>query len=227
MNENLGTIFFYLRNKRFAIRKMLAFTPPLDDDKTEDTQIAYGIYFNSLISLIDFTKNKIENLALNNDKLSVLEQNLISIIGSDDNYRYIRELRNSIVHRGYDVLKMAYMYKNIMVPASPATLCKHNPKSSILYHSFMPSLFEIVKITEKINPFIYTYCDDNNLLGFKPTTEKELDGEIQSSPYIPDYVKQLAKLSYVDIDALNKGLEEKYRNRLRLLFNTNDLFDEI
>jgi len=227
MNENLQTILFYLRNKRFAIKKMLTFIPPINEEKTEDTQIAYGIYFNSLTALIDFTKNKIENLALNNDKLSVLEQNLISIVGSDNNYRYIRELRNSIVHRGYDVLKMAYMYKNIMVPASPAILNKHNSKSPISYQSFMPSLFEIVKVTEKINPFIYTYCDNNSLLGFHPRTEKELEFEIQNSPYIPDYAKQLAKFSHVDIDALNKGLEEKYNTRIKLCFDTSDLLNSI
>ena len=109
MHENLGTIFFYLRNKRFAIKKMIAFSAPIDEDKTEDTQIAYGIYFNSLVSLIDFTKEKIEKLKNVNgtSPFSELETNLINILGSEDNYHYLRELRNSIVHRGYDVLKMA------------------------------------------------------------------------------------------------------------------------
>ncbi len=225
MHENLGTIFFYLRNKRFAIKKMIAFSAPIDEDKTEDTQIAYGIYFNSLVSLIDFTKEKIEKLKNVNgtSPFSELETNLINILGSEDNYHYLRELRNSIVHRGYDVLKMAYMYQTIMVPVSPAILNNRNQKNLKMYHSFAPSLFEIVNITEQINPSIYSYCEKYNLLGFEPMTKKQLNDEIQNNPYVPNYAKQLAKFSQVNINDLNRGLEQKYQNRLKLLFNTNDL----
>lgn len=216
LDERLNTIFYYMRTKRFAINKMVKFLAPLDESQLEEMQVLYSIYFNSFVSLIEYIKCDL-------DKTEILDK-CYYVLGSEDNYLYVKELRNSIIHRGLDVSSTGCTLKNstIVVPFSPPVVS--NRTNAKQYNSFTNNLFQLVAMLEQINSYIYKICEDLQILEYRPITEEIYNKRIDEDLYMPDYAKDLSKQIVLDYDEMNNNLKEIHENRINKYFNTNDLF---
>ena len=217
LQEKLETIFYYLATKRFAISKMIKFLKPLDDERLEEIQIIYGIYFNSLLSLIDYIEKD-----LNQGSIKDICYN---IFGCKNNFSYVKELRNSIIHRGLNVANACCDIEgieNLIVPMAPPSLS--NRTNNKAYNTFVGNLFQLVSMAEKINQYIYEICNHLKLLEYKPMTKELFHKIILNDLYIPEYAKQMAFNTDVDYNQINIGLKKLHEDRIRKYFNTNDLF---
>ena len=216
LDERLETIFYYMQTKRFAIYKMTKFVPPIDSIQSEEMQIMYGIYFNSLISLIEYIKNEFKQ----QDIINICYQ----LYGSQNNYMYIRELRNSIIHRGLNVANaVTKLVKfNIVVPFAPIEVI--NQSGQRIYTKFVDNLFQLVVLCEQINSYIYQICSKLNLLEYKPMTKELREKRIKEDPFIPQYAKEMSKNCELDYNEINSNLKRIHEERIKKYFNTNDLF---
>lgn len=216
LDERLETIFYYMQTKRFAIYKMTKFVPPIDSIQSEEMQIMYGIYFNSLISLIEYIKNEFKQ----QDIINICYQ----LYGSQNNYMYIRELRNSIIHRGLNVANAGtkLVKFNIVVPFAPIEVI--NQSGQRIYTKFVDNLFQLVALCEQINSYIYQICSKLNLLEYKPMTKELREKRIEEDPFIPQYAKKMSKNCELDYNEINSNLKRIHEERIKKYFNTNDLF---
>lgn len=90
MKENiLESMIWYFGKANRGLREITNMKIPADG---EDLRFYYGIYIESIMSALDFMRDK--------KYISFKE---IDCILQVDNHTYLRELRNSIVHRGYDL----------------------------------------------------------------------------------------------------------------------------
>ena len=216
LDERLETIFYYMQTKRFAIYKMTKFVPPIDSIQSEEMQIMYGIYFNSLISLIEYIKNEFKQ----QDIINICYQ----LSGSQNNYMYRRELRNSIIDRGLNVANaVTKLVKfNIVVPFAPIEVI--NQSGQRIYTKFVDNLFQLVALCEQINSYIYQICSKLNLLKYKPMTKELREKRIKEDPFIPQYAKEMSKNCELDYNEINSNLKRIHEERIKKYFNTNDLF---
>ncbi len=215
LDKRLEVIFFYMRNKRYAVSRLKTFIPPLDDMRLAEMQVAYGLYFNSLISVIDYINKDLAQAKIVND--------LITIVGGEENYGYIRELRNSIIHRGLDVSSAGTAIENlnIIVPFSPYYV--QNQSGNKKYYPFTNNLLQLVKKTESINLFIFNICKQLQITEYKPMTKESYKLRIINDPYMPDDVKRMALKTTMNFDKINQELEQIHNQRLKTYFNTEDL----
>lgn len=91
-NEILNSIEWYLVKMEVAIDNTLITPPPAD---LKNLRLNYGLYIESIFSLIDFLKDY--HFDIIPDLQVRLEQE------GDNTYNYFRELRNAVVHRGFDL----------------------------------------------------------------------------------------------------------------------------
>ena len=84
LKEELEIIFFYLKNKRYAVSKMKSFVAPLNTDSLDNMQVIYSLYFYSLFSLVDYIKNVLKQGQILTD--------FYAIVGGENNYKYVRIL---------------------------------------------------------------------------------------------------------------------------------------
>lgn len=217
LKKELETIFYYLKTKRFAISKMAKFIRPLDNEQSEEMQIIYGIYFNSFSSLIDYIEKDLNQ--------KHIKEICYRIFGSLDNFLYVKELRNSIIHRGLDLSQAGCNIKgleDLVAPFAPKIVYNRDCNKS--YNAFVSNLFQLVYLSENINAHIYDICNTLKLLEFIPMTNEIYQKQVLDDLYIPEYAKQMAFNTKIDHNKMNNNLKRIHDDRIRKYFNTFDLF---
>ena len=218
--KELNTIFFYLKNKRYAISKILSFKAPLSKEQGEyEMEIMYGLYFNSYNAIIEYITKDLDNKQIKQEIISRVFNN------NENNYNYTRELRNSIIHRGLDVSNTGILLKNlnIIVPAVIQTVI--NKKGNKSYQAFTDNLLQNIIICEKSNDIIKEFCKKMGYLDFKPTQNKEYLIELQSQNFVPKWVQEeLQNFDFARFEDIEKEIFEK---RKKEYFDTTDLFNSL
>ncbi|QLH66864.1 hypothetical protein HXV88_10645 [Aeromonas veronii] len=93
--EQLHTTYWFVQKMNLGLSKINAMHPPAD---TFELQLYYGLYFESLLSLIDYFGDKDDRIR------QEFHSALLPVGGVDKNPNtYIRELRNGVVHRGLSI----------------------------------------------------------------------------------------------------------------------------
>lgn len=220
LKTELETIFYYLKTKRFALSKIVKFISPLDNEQSEEMQIIYGIYFNSFLSLIDYIEKDLNQ--------KHIKDICYRIFGSPDNFLYVKELRNSIIHRGLDVSQAGCNIKGLeylVVPFAPKIVYNRDYKKC--YNTFVENLFQLVYLSEKINVHIYDICNTLKLLELIPMTNEIYQKQVLNDLYMPEYAKQMALNAKIDYNKMNIDLKRIHNDRIKKYFNTDDLFPKI
>lgn len=88
------------------------------------------------------------------------------------NYSYIRELRNSIIHRGLDVTSSAHVLDDFpMIIAPPFIVDRYDTKQ---YQAFAYYLLDIISKCEAvIPPLILKFLEDEKII-YSTISEEEL-----------------------------------------------------
>jgi len=214
----LNSLSLYLATRRTALRSALKFRAPLSVDDTEDLRVHYSNYFVSLMSASDLLKD--------NDLMrgQAFEDALKSRFGAagvsgETNYLYLRELRNSLVHRGLDIARAANFAGDFPLLVSPSPVTNWNGTKE--YSTFGQYVLEVVQRCEAVvGPTINAHLGALGIFDKQPdiVAFAELDRQaIESSALMPARTKQavLASLSAEHYSAVHSAQLAKLRELLK------------
>lgn len=217
--EIRSTTKWYFESKNVALRKALQIRGPLSVEQNSDLRVFYSQYLASLVSAVEvLLENEYPFSALFR---KALYREFVTDGHQDGekNYAYLKELRNSIVHRGEDIASRgSLMTSGLHLLHVPAQISTRNGKVS--YQAFSPLLLGIAALAEHlIGGIILGNFQENEIL----QPNKDFDGlrtrmqaYVDADPTIPDFVKQHLPNMLPSID-LQKVEEENVASLISLL----------
>ncbi len=227
-SELRSALQWYFESKNLAIKNALELLCPLSPEQQKELRQYYSEYFVSLVSATELLCESNYEFSIQfKDQL----HNSLSFEKFPDgkgNYDYLRELRNSIVHRGLDICSAGRLYENRLLLLAPATVSDRNGKKS--FPAFGNYLIEIIaKCEESIGPLIAEHLDRVGLL--KPLLTQE-QAKTEAIRYLagaaaaPDWIKQNASnfISQLDFVQVQTSAIEKLIDILKFnaLFSENE-----
>lgn len=201
-SEMLSAIKWYFELKNLSLRNALALRCPLSIDNQKDLRQYYSQYFAGLLSATELFlekeySNNIQFRDLLYEKLSF--QNFPD---GEKNYTYLRELRNSIIHRGLDISSAAHINNDFPLIISPSPVTNRDGKKS--YIAFGYYLIEIIeKCEDVIRDVFLEHFEEFSLLDKRLTQEESIELNekfISNSTTMPDWVKKSALDSIKDVN---------------------------
>ncbi|MGZ5045575.1 MAG: hypothetical protein ACXV8P_12370 [Methylobacter sp.] len=171
----------------------------IEDQK--EIRIAYSNYFTSLMAAIEIL---LEKSYRHHQDFRIELFGALAFDGKsgEDCYNYLRELRNSIVHRGYDISSAATFIDDLPVLIAPPEV--PNLKRNKWYGTFGKSILEVIERVEAvIGDVILEHAKRKQL--FKPTysdiEKKQIIIEvIPRIPHMPQWAKEMSVNAFDSID---------------------------
>lgn len=198
----LMSVQWYFEIKNLSLKNILEIKTPLTVEKQKDLRIYYSQYFTSLLSAIDILLDKKQN-----DKHAEFKNRFDSEFIFDDfpniehNFGYIKQLRNSIIHRGIDITSSAHFKDSFPLIIAQTV---SNESGRMQYTPFDYYLIDIIKRCERSIPnIIYNYLLDFDFFKIENDQNtlilKSIES-IDSSDIMPDWVKKLARKEIPNLD---------------------------
>jgi len=185
---------WYFELKNLSLENALALRCPLSVKHQKDLRQYYSQYFVGLLAASQLFLDKEYPNWIHFKK--ALEEKL-SFDGFPDgqkNYSYLRELRNSIIHRGLDISSSAHVKNDFPLLISPSPVT--NQSGAISYSAFGFYLIEVIEKCENvIGEAFLSHFEEFDLLKIRIPHEKviALDKKyISDSIAMPEWAKVLA-----------------------------------
>lgn len=216
--EVVLSIKWYLELKNFSLSKVLAFKTPLSVEDQQAIRMYYSQYFVGLMSAIDYCSA--EKSDSHKQFLSDLKDTLAFDADKKNNYCYLRELRNSVVHRGMDIMGAAHVVNDIPLFVAPEQVFNYNGEKS--YKRFGYYLIEIVdRVESVIGPVFLGILEREKCLDpffvDKEAARLESMNYILQSDVMPDWAKQIAVRTLDEVDYDKMVIDDREALR-RLLY---------
>lgn len=201
-SELRSAIGWYFESKNLAINNALKLRCPLSSEQQKELRQYYSEYFVSLVSATELLREP--SYEFSERFKEQLHADFVFDLFPDGkrNYSYVRELRNSIVHRGLDISSAAHIHNDFLLLIAPPEVFDQKGKNS--FCALGEYLIEIVAKCEwVIGHVIARHLNEVGLL--KPLlTQDQAKSEAQkilSTTFaVPDSVKEQALLSFSQID---------------------------
>lgn len=192
----------YFESKNLAIKNALRLQCPLSAEQQKELRQYYSEYFVALVSATELLREPRYEFSTRFKEQLCAAFSFDSFPDGKSNYLYIRELRNSVVHRGLDICSAAHVYENRLLVVAPREVCDRDGKNSFCAPGNY--LIEIIaKCEEIVGPLIAKHLGEVGLL--KPLlTQDQASAEahryLAEATAVPDWVKQkgMGFLSQVD-----------------------------
>lgn len=217
----LNALSLYLATRRTALRSALRLRAPLSTEAFEDLRIHYSNYLVNLFSAIDLIA---ESKPVAGEKFKDALEKAFEAVGSSSaatNYKYVRELRNAVVHRGLDIASGAHFAGDFPLLVAPNPVTSRDGAQK--YAAFGFYLLDIVATCEAVvGPTIEGHLDSVGVLNKEPDAAAWLEETkelIRSSAVIPDGAKNMVPASFggLDWNAMHRDGVAKLRDLLRPL----------
>lgn len=204
--EILSGVRWYFELKNLSLKNALSMRCPLSVENQRDLRQYYSQYFAGLLSATEMLLEK-EYPHRGKFRLS-LESGLAfdGFPNGEQNYCYIRELRNSIIHRGFDISSAAHIKDDFPLLVAPPSV--ENRSGSSAYPAFGYYLVEIITRGERVVGQLF--IEHFKEVGFLEPHVQQEQLVAQSKKYIlesiamPDWVRQQAlevigKIDHIEI----------------------------
>ena len=215
--ELIHVLTRYFGYKNFALSKIKSFTPPADSLEME---FYYSAYFYHLCSAIDEVNKKFPTF------LGELKRNIsLPSYSGQNNYRYISELRNAIIHRGLQINQVGHVIGELVCPIAPESITDRKGKET--FAAFGYYLIDIINICEQVvGKTIYSTLSDCGYFNDierseQPLANQELLNQIfetmQTNKFIPDAYKIMVNkddLEKIDFCEMHNNQNEKLKKLL-------------
>jgi hypothetical protein len=136
--DMLYSLSWYMSARQTALRAALSFRTPLSVTDQTDMRVHYSGYFLNLLAAIELFR---ETATLQpNDFEAQLYSRLVFDGFQDgvENYAYIRELRNAVVHRGLNITSAAHIDGNFpMILAEPKIQNQKRTKTFVAFDKYL------------------------------------------------------------------------------------------
>lgn len=205
--ELLMSVKWYFEIKNLSLKKILEIKAPLLVEQQNELRLYYSQYFTSLLSVTELLSDEKENQNFQAFKTK-LEQQFIfdSYIDGNSNYSYLRELRNSIIHRGLDITSSAHFENDFPLIISPTATNQNGKKI------YKPFGFYLMNIIEKcefyISDIVFNHFLEFSMFEIKETQEQLLEKSLKdlsnlSNQIIPKNIQNMAEKLMNDIDYIS------------------------
>lgn len=197
--EVLGGLKWYFESKNLSLKNALKFRSPLSAENQTDLRLYYSQYFVSLLSATEFLFEK--KYIFRKEFADQLYEKFVfeDKSNGEENYLYLKELRNSIVHRSYDILSASHFSNNFPLILAPSTI--QNQSGSKEYCAPRFYLIELIDICENMIGNIIAQHLDYFAEKLPTLTDGEMVKEskkiILNSAGVPDWVKEQT-LKFID-----------------------------
>lgn len=209
---------YFAKCKKVAIKNLMELIKPLNNEQCSLMNIFYNSYFTYWLGLVDY---------LIEDVKFVKQKDIENLLGSEDNYYYIRNLRNAVVHRAEDLSNKGMVFDNteIVVPFSPVNIL--DKKGNKVYQPFHKDLMHIIKKCEDINTLCLSLIEKYNLTDYPDYTKEDFINVHKNDPYIPEYAKTDTSIEdgWEHYCKIKDDMKKANITRLLSYFDTNNLFE--
>lgn len=201
-SEMLSAVKWYFELKNLSLRNALVLRCPLSVDNQKDLRQFYSQYFAGLLSA---TELFLEKEYPNNTSFRNLLYKKLSFENFPDgekNYSYLRELRNSIIHRGLDISSAAHIKDDFPLIISPSPVTNRSGVAS--HNAFGHYLIEVIEKCEGVMRDVFLeHFEEFSLMDKRIPQVKVIELSekfISNSTAMPDWVKKSALASIKDIN---------------------------
>lgn len=157
------TLNWHFEAKNLALKNALSLRCPLSVQQSKALRLYYSEYLSHLVSATELLLE--QEYAQREAFRRLLEEQFVFEGHSDGhaNYSFIRELRNSVVHRGYDITSAAHVTGDLPLVIAPPSIA--NRGGSQVYESFGYYLLDVIaKCEDVIGPVIARHLSEVGLL---------------------------------------------------------------
>ncbi|MFP8966126.1 hypothetical protein ACKC9G_06085 [Pokkaliibacter sp. CJK22405] len=201
-SEMLSAVKWYFELKNLSLRNAITLRYPLSVENKKNLRQYYSQYFAGLLSATElFLESNYPN---NTHFRDLLYKNLSfeNFPDGKNNYNYLRELRNSIIHRGLDISSAADINNDFPLIISPSPVT--NRSGAVSHTAFGYYLIEVIEKSERaMRKSFLEHFEEFNLLDKHLPQDKSVELSekfISNSTVIPDWGKELALTSIKDIN---------------------------
>ena len=225
-SELRSALEWYFESKNLAIKNALGFSCPLFPEQQKELRQYYAEYFVALVSATELLCEQSYEFSTRFREQLNAALSFEAFPDGKGNYDYIRELRNSIVHRGLDICSAAHVYEDRLLVIAPTKVSDRNGKKS--FSAFGGYLIEIIaKCEERVGPYIARHLDEVGLL--KPLLNSdqaraEANRHFAEAHAVPDWVKPNVSSFISQLDFIQAQVSAI--EKLRDLLNFNALCTE-
>jgi uncharacterized protein YutE (UPF0331/DUF86 family) len=224
--EILSALEWYFESKNYHLEEALKIVTPMSSENVRHLRISYSNYFISLMSAIEILLD--DNYKHKNIFYDYLikEFSFEGFTDGKNNYKYLRELRNCIVHRGYNITCAAHTPDGHPMLLAPESIPTRNDKAE--YFAFGKYILEIVSRIESVfGNIVYSHIKNVDL--FKPTySESEqlklIQEFITKTNIMPEPFKKMALEAIPKIKL--ESMEKRRFNRFEKILKFNVLSDK-
>jgi hypothetical protein len=188
--------------------------------------MCHSLYFVNLLSATDHISDHLQD---NKAARSAFESQLEAGFGNAQDLKYVRELRNAIVHRGLDPAAAAHSngaFLRVLCPDSVPD--RKNRETYTCTFKYMDEL--AVHCNKAANAAIADALD--RLEMFDPVqhiiSEEELHTTVSASTAMPDWAKDMARnaFSEMNFSALATGVATNRITQMRNLLGLSEAWSE-
>lgn len=193
-SETRSTVAWYFESKNLALKNALKLRCPLSVEQQKELRQYYSEYFVGLVSATELLREPKYSYSTKFNEQLFANFVFGSLPDGKSNYSYIRELRNSIIHRGLDICSAAHVNNDFLLVVAPSTVSDREGKKSFSALGYY--LIEVIsKCEEVIGPLIARHLEEVGLLKPLLTQDQavvEANRFISESLVMPEWVKQQA-----------------------------------
>lgn len=218
----ISALTWYLEAKNLSIINACSLRCPLSASDAQNLRIYYSQYFINLLAITELLAKDYKGAdGKANERYKIILHKQLDFCENNTgkkNYDYLRELRNSIIHRGLDITSQATINDDGHILVYAPLYC-FNQDGTKKYKTFDTLLSNIIiKVDERIRLSVLKHLSAESIFDIGITTDKlriDAKDKILANPNIPSYVKEMANSS---INALTEDqmLEIKNGNSIKV-----------
>lgn len=141
--DMLHSLSWYMTARKSSLRAALSFRVPLSVNDQMDLMVHYSAYFLNLLGATELCREASSLPPKVFEKALYARLVFDGFPDGEANYSYIRELRNSIVHRGLDITASAHFDGTFpLIVAEPKVNDRNGKKAYFSFDKYLPHLIE-------------------------------------------------------------------------------------
>lgn len=222
-SEMLSSVKWYFDIKNLSLKNALLLHCPLSLENQKDLRIYYSQYFSGLLSATELFLD--ENYPHRLEFKDTLYNGLSfkDFPNGKNNYSYLRELRNSIIHRGLDINSAVHIVNDFPMIIAPSPVTNRSKKSE--YIAFDYYLINLIEKCESIIGTVFlNHIEEFGLFQIEIPQEEiiKMSKEfISNASAVPDWVKDMALSAVEKID--HSVIHQDFVNSLKETLKINIL----
>lgn len=221
--DMLLALTWYMTARKTALRAALSFRTPLTTIAHTDMRVHYSAYFQNLLSATELMC-ELTLVPTNSFKTELYARFVFpGFQDGKSNYKYIKYLRNAIVHRGYDITSAAHVDGDfLMLVAEPSFQNNAtNLEKRKTFHAFDTYVLNIIaKCESVISGVIFDALHSAGVFQANVDSQAaiaESHTAIQNSHMMPEWTKVMAAALELKPEwfvEINDSMKDKLREAL-------------